>query len=156
MKIIFRIVIAGLFTVAAMEGSAQQQDKHINTEEKTPVKVIEYIPGTWVIEDVYRGDKNVTSTDTLAGVETIEFNREGRYVSYAGSEKIDSGAYRVNEQHSLLYLASEGDNEKSTSWKVSFYENGNMTMKVRDTGSKEENISYVYRKEDTATGSNRN
>jgi len=132
-----------------------KQRTNINTRQKTPVKVIEYIPGKWVLQSVYRGNKNVSATDTLAGAETIEFNREGRYISYAGNEKIDSGAYRINEEHSYLYMASEDDNERSTNWHVSFDDNGNMIMKIRDTGTNAPNLSYVYRKEETATTSNR-
>jgi hypothetical protein len=132
-----------------------KQDKNVNTAQQTPTKIIEYIPGTWVIEQVYKGKEDVTATDTLAKNESIEFNREGRYMSFLSSEKIDSGAYRINEDHAVLYLASEGDNEKPTAWSVWFDKDGKMTMRMKNDGNKEEPMSYVYRRSATETSSNR-
>jgi hypothetical protein len=130
-------------------------ESNVNTAKQTPVKIIEYIPGTWVINQVLKGKEDVTDTDTLAPNEMIEFNREGRYTSFSGKEKIDSGAYRINEDHAVLYLASEGDNEKPTEWNVWFGKDGTMTMRPKDTSNKEESFTYVYRRNDTETSSNR-
>jgi hypothetical protein len=151
---IIAILIAGVFTVAA--GEVLSQDKpEVNTQQETPVKIIEYIPGTWVIQSVYRGKENVTTTDTLAAIETIEFNREGRYMSYSGTEKIDSGAYRLNEQHGILYMASENRDDKPVEWKVRFTKDGNMTITMKDSDKKLENINFVYRRSGPETSSNR-
>lgn len=133
----------------------EKRDKNVNTSKQTPVKIIEYLPGTWVIENVYRGKDGVTNKDTLANNEVIEFNREGRYVSYTGKEKIDSGAYRINEQHAILYMASEGDQEKPMEWNVWFGDDGTMTMRMKGSGKADKDFSYVYRKNGTETSSNR-
>jgi outer membrane protein assembly factor BamE (lipoprotein component of BamABCDE complex) len=132
-----------------------KDEKSVPAARSTPVKIIEYIPGTWVIEHVYRGKEDVTSTDTLASTETFEFNREGRYTSFSGTEKIDSGAYRINEEHAVLYLASEGDNEKPQEWNVWFDKDGTMTLKMLNSPNKGQDFSYVYRRNSTETTSNR-
>jgi hypothetical protein len=165
-KRILSLIIVGMISAVAFTSMAQvrQKDKDatgseeendVNTAKKTPVKIIEYIPGKWVIEGVYKGKEDISKTDTVSKNETIEFNREGRYVSYSGSEKIDSGAYRINEQHAILYLASESDNDRSSQWNVWFDKTGTMTLKTKGTDAKEESLRYVYRKEDSASSSNR-
>jgi hypothetical protein len=126
----------------------------VNTDQKTPVKIIEYIPGTWKIESIYKGEKNITQADTVAMYKTIEFNREGRYVGYSGNEKIDSGAYRINEQHASLYLANES-NDKPIEWSVSFAKNGNMTLRMKDESKHAESFRYIYKRDGSATSSNR-
>jgi hypothetical protein len=131
-----------------------QAEKNVNTTKETPVKIIEYIPGTWVIDHVYKG-KDVAQNDTLAKNQKIEFNREGRYVSFSDNEKIDSGAYRINEEHAILYLASAGDNEKPVEWDVWFDRDGTMTMKLRRTENAGTDLGYVYRREASTTSSNR-
>jgi hypothetical protein len=170
---IFSLALFASLTVAVIGASAQEKErgntdytnnrtagkpkpeKNVNTAKQTPVKIIEYIPGTWVIEHVYRGKEEVSKTDTLAPNESFEFNREGRYTSFSGNEKIDSGAYRINEEHAILYLASEGDNEKPAEWDVWFGKDGTMTMKSRNTPNKGEDFSYVYKRNSTETTSNR-
>lgn len=167
-------VIVGLLIVIAGNGFAQESkergntdksnnrsggkpkntDKRVNTDRKTPVKIIEYIPGTWAIEQVKRGKEDVTSTDTLAQNQTLEFNREGRYLSYSGQEKIDSGAYRLNEQQAILYLESE-TNDKPSEWNVWFDPSGTMTLRMRDGSKHGESFTYIYRRQGTATTSNR-
>jgi hypothetical protein len=165
-------IIAGLFCMLTSLSMAQvnqgedndytnnrkttKPDKHntAKAERKQVVKIIEYIPGIWKIDHVYKGSEDVTTTDTLAQNETIEFNREGRYISHSGTEKIDSGAYRINEDHAILYLASE-DNEKPTEWYVSFDHDGLMTMRMKDASKQSEALRFVYRRNGLPTSSNR-
>jgi hypothetical protein len=125
-------------------------NEQVNTKQETPVKIIEFIPGTWTLDQVIRGGKDVSENDTVAQHQTLEFNREGRYVSYSGNERIDSGAYRLNEDHAILYMASETD-EKAHEWSVWFDAEGTMTMKLHDGVAHGENFSYVYRRTSNAS-----
>jgi hypothetical protein len=151
------VLLVGVLTIIGINAFAQdvKTKPDVNTKEETPVKIIEYLPGTWVIQSVYRGKENVTTTDTLAAIETIEFNREGRYMSYSGTEKLDSGAYRLNEQHGILYMASENNDDKPVEWAVSFTKDGTMTISMKNGSKQLENINYVYRRSGPETSSNR-
>jgi hypothetical protein len=171
-KIIITWIVAGIVSLCTFDVAAQQkrgdtdytnnrkrgkvkQDKPVNTEQSTPTKFIEYIPGTWQVEQVLRGKKDVTETDTLAKNQTIEFNREARYMSYSGTEMIDSGGYRLNEDHALLYLESEVHGTTSQ-WNVWFEPNGTMTLQLKDGVAHGERLRYVYRRTSNETSSNRN
>jgi hypothetical protein len=122
---------------------SKELDKAINSNKKTPVKIIEYIVGTWQVENVYKGDKDVSSTDTLATEQrTLEFNREGKYFAFSGTEKIDSGLYRLNEQQSRLYLESHA-NGNPVEWNVMFKKN-EMTLQNVQTSAKAEKLKYIY------------
>jgi hypothetical protein len=130
-------------------GKKKQNQEAINTKKKTPVKIIQYIVGTWEVEEIHKGNKDITDTDTVGLHQTIEFNREGRYVSHSGTEKIDSGAYRLNENHSILYLESEIGSEPQE-WDVAFNKNGDMTLRPRGTYPHAESFKYIYSR--TSTG----
>ena len=162
MNTIKGVLIVGLLYAVDISAVAQNKDQDNKTKSKpsnetsrqTITKIIEYIPGVWEIERVYQGKKDITKTDSLAPSQSIEFNREGRYISHTGREQIDSGAYRINEQHAILYLASES-NEKPSEWYVSFDKNGLMTMRMKDASKHGESFRYVYRRTGTPTTSNR-
>ncbi len=117
----------------------------VNTKQETPVKIIQFIPGSWTLDQVLRGGKDISENDTVAQRQTLEFNREGRYMSYSGNEKIDSGAYRLNEDHAILYLSSETD-DKVQEWNVWFGQDGTMKLKLRDGEAHGENFSYIYKR----------
>jgi hypothetical protein len=123
----------------------RKDDKAINTRQPTPTKIIEFIVGEWEAEDVYKGSQEVTNTDTLGTGDLIHFNREGQYTQYTGAEKLDSGSYRINEQHALLYLES-ADGSEPTTWKVNFSEDGRMYLRKRDDTAAAESFKYVYRR----------
>lgn len=151
MKLNFKILfIAGVlimtgFTISAQndQNNRRSRDKSaINTKQKTPVKIIEFIVGDWTIDRVYKGSKEIGGTDTIPNLETLSFNREGRFVRYNATEKIDSGAYRVNEDHGLLYLESVNGGPPSE-WKVTFTK-GTMALRKRDDSEHAESFRYVY------------
>ncbi len=126
----------------------KQLDKAINSNKKTPVKIIEYIVGTWQVENVYKGGKDISETDTLANeARTMEFTREGKYMAYSGSEKIDSGLYRLNEQQSKLYLESQA-NGNPIEWNVTFRKN-EMTLQNAQTSQMAEKLKYIYSRKST-------
>lgn len=152
---------AGILSALALDIAAQNkvQDQprkktQVNTEQKTPVKIIQFIPGTWTIEQVFRGKEEITETDTIAKNQALEFNREGRYMSYSGTEMIDSGAYRLNEDHAILYMASAVD-DRTTEWNVWFSADGMMTLQLKDGVKHGETFRYVYRRTGNTTSSTR-
>jgi hypothetical protein len=147
----FCIIITSIQTVAQDDNDYsdnrgkknKELDKAINSNKKTPVKIIEYIVGTWQVENVYKGDKDVSETDTLANDQrTMEFNREGKYFLFSGKEQIDSGLYRLNEQQSKLYLESHG-NGNPIEWNITFRKN-EMTLRNVQTSAKAEKLKYIY------------
>lgn len=126
----------------------KQDQPQVNTKQETPVKIIQFIPGTWTMEQVLRGNEDISATDTVAQSQMLVFNREGRYMSYSGSEKIDSGAYRINEDHAILYMSSELS-QNTSEWNV-WFGDGTMTLKLRDGVRHGEKFSYTYRRTDNA------
>ena len=156
---LYLLVLAGMmsfisFNLAAQQNTnynrkeKKQRDGAINTKQKTPVKIIEYIVGTWEVDEVYKGKKEISDTDTLGADQTIEFDREGRYVSHSGNEKIDSGAYRLNEDHAILYLESESG-DPIQEWNISFTKEGDMMIQPRENADRAEKFKYFYtRKKD--------
>ncbi|MFZ6010130.1 MAG: hypothetical protein ACOYXT_07240 [Bacteroidota bacterium] len=126
-----------LFSFLTFEVMAQE-----NADKATPIKNIERIVGQWSTQKVYKGTKEITHTDTVGMSRTFEFDREGRYISREGDYKIDSGAYRLNEVQSVLYLESVSG-EKPTEWRISFAE-GKMVLQPRDIAPEEEKFRYVF------------
>lgn len=148
------LLIAGLIAMSSVQIFAQEDNEYrkkrdknaINTKKETPTKIIEFIVGEWEAEEVYQGQKEVSETDTLAQDQLIEFDREGKYYRYAGNAKIDSGSYRINEQHNFLYLESSDHLAPPSGWRVSFSEDGKMFLRKIDDTEHAESFKYVYRR----------
>jgi hypothetical protein len=94
-----------VFTVFALETFAQKSSD-------TPDKAIESIVGKWQLQKVYAGSREITSNPNSENPGWIEFNEDGTFVQQA--EGNDRGSYRLNENHSILYLES-GEKTGSTS-----------------------------------------
>jgi hypothetical protein len=132
----------------AQEGSRKQKPP-VNTKQETPVKIIQYLPGTWQVKEIRKGNKRIAGTDTVALNQTIVFNREGRYVRRSGTNKIDSGAYRIIENHAILYFESaweknEAGQYESSQWDFIQFKRNEMTLKIRAGTKEEESYTYVY------------
>jgi hypothetical protein len=141
------VFLLAVFSFSAFQLMGQQEKKTrdenaINTRKKTPEKIIEHIVGTWEVEGIYKGKKDISNTDTVGSNRTITFDREAKYISYSGNEKIDSGTYSLNENHYLLYLESAGGGAPSE-WKISFSNNG-MTLQPNATYPHAESFRYFY------------
>ena len=78
----------------------------------TPDKAIESIVGKWQLEKVYAGSREITSNPNTENRSGIEFNEDGTYASQGDSN--DKGSYRLNENHSVLYLESEEKSETTS------------------------------------------
>lgn len=123
-----------------------RDEEAINTNKATPIKAIEAIVGTWQMEGALKGGKNVAGTDTVAHPQTITFGRENKYVSHFSAERIDSGTFRMNENHSSLYMESEGGGEP-TEWEI-WIEGEQLMMQQRQRTSATKPVKLVYNRKE--------
>lgn len=119
----------------------------VNTEQETPQKLIDYLIGEWAVD-------SASGSGQESENQRIVFTNEARYIVYSGQQKIDSGAYRMNEQLTNLYLESEL-NEDPREYEMSV--DGNMmTMKPKanQAANSTEGQTVTYRKigPDTSPG----
>jgi hypothetical protein len=128
------------------EGVTKSTNDGINSNEPTPVKLIDRIPGIWVIDQVTKNGNVISMEEAGVPNQPLEFARDGRYRHYTEKAKIDSGSYRINERQESLYFESD-DQKKVTEWNVSFDEDNRMVMSKADSNSKE-NLKYFYRKKE--------
>jgi hypothetical protein len=153
------LLIAGALFFVSAELMAQDSanvkkndNDAINTNDRTPIKLIESIVGKWKVQTIYKGKKNITNLNSEGANQMIEFNREGRFVRQSNAAKIDSGAYRLNENQNSLYLESELRKEP-VEYKVYFNRN-TMTLKIKGTAEGAETYSYVYSRNGNSTRAN--
>jgi hypothetical protein len=122
-------------------------------------KFIEQIAGQWElqqIEDAESRDnrnknlKKPSKTNDPAGdqannaMRKIEFFDNARYRMSNATNAIDSGSYRLNEQHGILYLQSDLGDTTPTEWKIALERN-----RLSLTGRGQEATSryrYIYQK----------
>ena len=111
------------------------QKDEVNTKKETPIKMIESLVGEWELQN----PSDANQTDRLI------FTEEARYIVESGNQKIDSGAYRMNEQLRNLYLESE-TNERPREYEFEINEN-TMTLKPKNPQNGEQGkASYTYRR----------
>lgn len=125
------------------------------TAQETPDKVIKSIVGKWQLEKVYAGSREIAANPNAESRSWIEFNEDGTYTSQG--ENDDRGSYRLNENHSVLYLESEQKAESTSATsgdKLTEYSitigNGMLTMvpKSENSGS----TKYVYHRNGAVEG----
>jgi hypothetical protein len=135
------LVIFGLLPPALQAQNEKDLERNKNrTNVRVKKDLTETIVGTWQVDEIFKGKKDISNTDTIYN-ETLIFDNEGKYVTH-GSEKIDSGLYRLNENHSILYLESETE-KNTTEWDISFSKGG-MTLKPRVAHAKAPGFKYTY------------
>ena len=117
--------------------SSDNQDA--STEQKTPVKMIEYLVGEWQMDSISGGSVNAARTN-----QTLTFTEEARYIVHTGNQKIDSGAFRMNEQLRNLYLESE-TNENPIEYEIDL-KGDTLTLSPTQDTPQGKNIKYIYRK----------
>ena len=116
-----------------------EQTGEANTKKETPIKLIEYLVGEWQLENPSSANEPRGQSDRLT------FTEEARYIVRSGNQKIDSGAYRMNEQLGNLYLESE-TNERPREYEIQVNEN-TMTLKPKDPQNGEDGkTSFTYRR----------
>src|SRR5688572_28894805 len=122
---------------------------------ETPNKAIETIVGKWRLQKVYAGSREITSNPNSENQSWIEFNEDGTYSQQA--EENDQGSYRLNENHSVLYLESSQKRESTSAtdardlseYNVSIRD-GTLTMQSRENTS----TKYVYTKSQESESQN--
>jgi hypothetical protein len=139
------LLLAFIFTIA-FETSAQRSDN-------TPDKSIESIVGKWQLQKVYAGSREITSNPNSEG-SWIEFNEDGTYRIQAEDE--DQGSYRLNENHSVLYLESEQRKETSSAVSVHNLTEFNIVMRdgtltMQSKTSNAGSTKYVYARSTTTS-----
>jgi hypothetical protein len=73
-------------------------------------------------------------------MEIMEFDRQARYKMNTAVTAVDSGSYRINEQHGILYLDSDKNNDPSE-WTMSI-KNNVLTLGGKSDADKR--YTYVY------------
>lgn len=106
-------------------------------------KKIESILGTWKIQKVLSGKTEVAKNPTSG--QWIEFRSDGKYVN--NMTAVDSGSFRINENHSILYLESATAAKPVVAeWEISL--NGDaLTMQQKANGNDKktrDKMKYVY------------
>lgn len=133
------------------DNEENNDNSEVNTKQETPAKMIESLVGEWQIDRILNGEQNVTN-DQGGANQTLTFTNEARYIQRSGNQKVDSGAYRMNEQLNNLYLESE-TNEQPQEWEVAF-ESGTMTLTRAAAGNTKGNLQYIYRRTSASQGQN--
>ena len=100
------------------------------------------------MQKVYAGSREITSNPNSDG-SSIEFNEDGTYRLQA--EDGDQGSYRLNENHSVLYLESDLRNDTSSAVSVNnlteysiVMRDGTLTMQPKNGNGG--STKYVYAK----------
>lgn len=150
---LYTLLLVGILALGSLQLFAQNekdqkkgQKEGANVRKELKENLTEKIVGTWQVSEIFKGKKNISNTDTLGYNETIIFDHEGNYVSHSGAEKIDSGLYRLNENHSILYLESE-TGAQTTEWNITFSK-GEMTLQPRATHPHAQSFKYKYTRTD--------
>jgi len=114
----------------------------VRSQGKKPIeKLFGDIAGTWRIQSIYDGKKDITKNDS-SSVQWMEFTEDGRYRNKTGNQVLDSGSYRVNENHHSLYLQSDRDKDNPAEWQLEFKDN-TMTLSGKGT-SQAKRFKYIY------------
>ena len=111
---------------------------------KTAQKLFDMVVGTWTLEKASEGTQaGKTSVLPAGDMHSIEFTREAKYIiRNQASQPYDSGFYRANEEHKLIYLQSAfHPNDQPAEWHVSI-KSGAMTL-TQQQADKSSRI-YLY------------
>jgi hypothetical protein len=136
-----KIMIALLLFTALGTTSLSAQNA-----KETPEKMIDIIIGSWKIDEIVSGNKDVAK-NTSSG-HWIEFRSDGRYVNH--SVTLDSGSYRTDENRKILYMesnvydpGSKNSPEEIGEWNVTFME-GMMVLQRNDNKPSATKTKYTY------------
>ncbi len=119
-----------------------------------PDKAIESIVGRWQLQKVYAGSREITANPNSEG-SWIEFNEDGTYRLQA--EDADQGSYRLNENHSVLYLESESRKETSSAVTLQALTEYNIVMRdgtltMQSKTGNAGTTKFVYARTSAGTG----
>jgi hypothetical protein len=167
------VVVAGLMCLASI-GFAQTKTTGDVPKDQEVKKLIEQIAGSWKLQRIVDEEKNnkstanspdkqpnepkqtptgmATSDQTNNAMQVVEFNPNGRYKLNSSTTSLDSGSFRINENHGLLYLESDADDVSPTEWAVTL-KNNQLTLVGRGQKSVSR-YKYIYTKEKEKLGTN--
>lgn len=127
-------------TATETSATGRTGDESTNTENETPVKLKEYLTGDWTLDAAASGNGDNTAP------QRITFTTEATYRRYTGKQqRSDSGLFRVNEQHKILYLESQ-QNGSPEEWQVTMNGDDQMTLALRNANEQGRSNSFSYRR----------
>jgi hypothetical protein len=133
-KLMLKLAVIGLMMGFLNVGFGQTTSQTSKTARTK--KFIEMIAGTWKLKSIVdaesKGEKTDKNTESKNGtlatenppsqannaMEMLEFDPDARYTMNTSTTSVDSGSYRINEQHGILYLESDATGSPSE-WKIS-------------------------------------
>jgi hypothetical protein len=141
-----------LTTIIAMFLTSICYAQQAQTNEATTNKLIDHIIGKWQIKTV-NGKQTANAKDKAKANQAnvaqgppteISFKRDMRYTSNSNNNaEIDSGSFRLNENHKRLYLQSDNSSRQPTEWDV-VIQNNELTMQA-DSLKNKNHFKYSYR-----------
>lgn len=125
------------------KGFSVKDKRDIPVNNETPTKNIEKVVGVWEVTGIFKGTKDITTTDTVGLNRSFEFTRDNKFISYSDNEQIDSGAFKLNEVQNVIYLESAGGNDVAE-YKIRF-DNNTMTLQPAESADAHaQRFRYVY------------
>ena len=154
-RILVLTLIMSSFSFLTYAQTAKDMPKDADTK-----KFIEMIAGTWKLKSIVDSEaknkgKKTNQKPTDQGnnaMQMLEFDADGRYKVNNSTTAIDSGSYRINEQHSVLYMESDADDITPTEWDISVTKK-RLTM-VGRSGDADARYKYMYAKEKEGVSTN--
>ena len=143
------ILLFSIIIGSALHVSAQKADEE-------SIKAIETIVGRWQLQKVYAGSREITANPNSESRSWIQFDRDGSYQQQAEAD--DNGSYRLNENHSVLYLESLQNKESSSAVSPNRVTEFNITLKddvltMQPKGENGGNTNkYVYTRSGQGSG----
>lgn len=148
----YLLVVGVILTSLTMEVSAQRSTKE-------PTLATESIVGSWELQKVYAGSREIARNPNAESPASLEFRPDGTYEQQSSVN--DNGSFRFNEDQSILYLESASRKESTSATTVNSlneYEisikDGILTMQSR--GNDSASTKYVYIKKDNNENSSQN
>jgi hypothetical protein len=125
------------FMVIAIYSNCVAQNKSAKVSDK----IIDHIVGTWEISKgesvTKKHEKNAQHARPIKEnhLTNLEFKRNGRYKTTDSQKALDSGSYRINENHHRLYLESDADHNHPKEWDINIIKN-TLTLQSDSTKTK--------------------
>jgi len=154
-----------LMILIGFGGTLQAQTAKDQSKTADHKKFIEMIVGNWKLKSIEdaeqkKANKNKSGAQTAQenppeqgnnAMQMIEFQPNGRYKMNSSSNAIDSGSYRLSEQHGILYLESDAT-ETPSEWSIAIKRN----VLTLNGGNQEadKRYRYVYVKTKDGLGTN--
>lgn len=146
MKTILFLSFFGTMTVLTLQSCQsdnrdreENDQQEVNTKKETAVKLIELLVGEWEMASGAGASGNQANNG-----QRLTFTEEARYIMHSGTEKIDSGAYRMNEQLRNLYLESE-TNEKAVEYEVEI-KTDTLILSLKEDALQTGSTKQIYRR----------